>query len=347
MQLVAYGPSEEVVEAEIASLEELPPYLKRYPVTWINVDGLGDAETLVELGTLLNIHRLALEDVVNVPQRPKYEEYPDGAFFVVRMPTPTAPLDTEQVSLYLTDRVLVTFQERHDPDCLDGVRNRIRGRGPRLMSSGPDYLAYAVIDSIVDAYFPLLEQYGDQLDECEAEILARPDDALLIRLHGLKSELTHARRIAFAVREAVATTVRTEVPLITDATQLYLRDCHDHAIQLLDLIETYRETASSLMDFYLSSVSHRMNEVMKVLTIIATLFIPLGFFVGLYGMNFDTSSPYNMPELGWRYGYLTAISVMLLVVVGMLFYFRRKGWIGPSKGPRHDGHQDPPTSPRS
>lgn len=322
LHVIAWGPDQDVTEADVHAITEIAPYAERYRVTWVNVDGLGDAETLIALADLLGVHRLALEDVINVPQRPKYEEYPDGGFFVLRMPVPTAPLDTEQVSLYLTDRVLVTFQERLDQDCLERVRLRIRGRGPRLMDSGPDYLAYAVIDAIVDAYFPVLEAYGDRLEEIENEILVSPDDDMLNRLHELKTDLSSARRIAFALREAVGTISRDESPLVTANTRLYLRDCHDHAIVLLDLIESYRDAAMGLMDFYLSSVSHRMNEVMKVLTIIATIFIPLSFFAGLYGMNFE-----HMPELSLPWAYPALLVAMAILAGGMLWVFWRRKWL--------------------
>jgi magnesium transporter len=208
------------------------------------------------------------------------------------------------------------------------VRERLRTARSRLRKATPDYLTYTLLDAAVDAFFPLLERYGDRLEELEAQILGTPDAAVLEAVHDLKRDLLAFRRAAWPLREAMSSLLRDPHPLIKEETRLYLRDCYDHSIQILDLVENQREVSSGLMEVYLSTVSNRMNEVMKVLTIIATIFIPLGFVAGVYGMNFKTErSPLNMPELDWYFGYPFALGIMLSVAIGMLFYFRRRRWI--------------------
>ncbi|HZL86596.1 MAG TPA: magnesium/cobalt transporter CorA [Candidatus Krumholzibacteria bacterium] len=327
MQVLAYGP-DQCVDQELSDLALLPKLIAAHPVTWVNVDGLGDAQVLQQLGEMFDLHRLALEDVVNAHQRAKAETYGDVQFIVLRMVNSADPLDTEQFSLFLGKNFVLTFQERPG-DCLDPVRTRIRETGPRLRSSGPDYLAYALLDATVDGYFPVLERYGDVIEEIESEILHHPKQSVVHRLHELKQDLTTLRRYLWPLREMLSTLSREESPTVSAATQVYLRDCHDHSVQLLELLESFRELATSLMDLYHSSLSQRMNEVIKVLTMISTVFIPLSFIAGIYGMNFDpAASPWSMPELGWRWGYPMALGIMTVVVVYLLFYFRRKGWLG-------------------
>jgi len=327
MQVLAYGP-DQCVDQELSDLALLPKLIAAHPVTWVNVDGLGDAQVLQQLGEMFDLHRLALEDVVNAHQRAKAETYGDVQFIVLRMVNSADPLDTEQFSLFLGKNFVLTFQERPG-DCLDPVRTRIRETGPRLRSSGPDYLAYALLDATVDGYFPVLERYGDVIEEIESEILHHPKQSVVHRLHELKQDLTTLRRYLWPLREMLSTLSREESPTVSAATQVYLRDCHDHSVQLLELLESFRELATSLMDLYHSSLSQRMNEVIKVLTMISTVFIPLSFIAGIYGMNFDpAASPWNMPELRWRWGYPMALGIMTVVVVYLLFYFRRKGWLG-------------------
>ena len=327
MQVLAYGP-DQCVDQELSDLALLPKLIAAHPVTWVNVDGLGDAQVLQQLGEMFDLHRLALEDVVNAHQRAKAETYGDVQFIVLRMVNSADPLDTEQFSLFLGKNFVLTFQERPG-DCLDPVRTRIRETGPRLRSSGPDYLAYALLDATVDGYFPVLERYGNVIEEIESEILHHPKQSVVHRLHELKQDLTTLRRYLWPLREMLSTLSREESPTVSAATQVYLRDCHDHSVQLLELLESFRELATSLMDLYHSSLSQRMNEVIKVLTMISTVFIPLSFIAGIYGMNFDpAASPWSMPELRWRWGYPMALGIMTVVVVYLLFYFRRKGWLG-------------------
>jgi magnesium transporter len=327
IQVLAYG-EEDFVERRLDSVEQAAEFAHKWPVVWINVDGLGDAATVEELGQMFNLHRLALEDVVNVHQRAKVEQYAEHLFLVARMVEfVEGRLASEQMSVFLGPNWVLTFQERLG-DCFGPVRERIRQKRGRIRSAGPDYLAYALIDAVVDNYFPALERYGERLDELEAEVMAEPTRETVDRIHEVRSDLLLLRRSIWPHREAMAVLARDENPLITPETRIYFRDCYDHTIQIIDLLEADRELCSDLRDFYLSVISNRMNEVMKLLTIIATIFIPLSFIAGVYGMNFDSSaSPWNMPELHWRYGYPVTLIVMAVLGLGMLYYFWRKGWL--------------------
>ena len=336
VRVIAYGPGD-FVETEITDLHSLRSYLEKWPVTWVNVEGLGDANTVATLGEIFNLHSLALEDVLNVHQRAKVEEYEDQVFVVSRMVRFTDDLETEQVSLFLGRNFVLTFQEGRPWDSFDAIRDHIRHKVGRVRQVGADYLLYCLIDAIVDHYFPVLEEYGERLEALEAEVLANPTRETIHRLHAIKRHLLDLRRIAWPMRDALQVILRDPDSLFTSETGLYLRDCYDHVIQVVDLNEIYRELAMSLTDVYLSSISNRMNEIMKVLTVIATIVMPLSFVAGLYGMNFNTeASPLNMPELGWYFGYPFALLVMLLVAGGMLLYFYRKGWLVPSTPPPPD-----------
>lgn len=322
--VTAYGPNQ-LIEEEIGEPMGVGEYLNHYPVVWLNVDGLGDETTLHRLGEIFGLHRLALEDAVHTGQRPKVEEYADHLFIVVRAPT-AGSHDTEQLTIILGTNWIVTFQEQ-EGDCFDGVRRRIREASGRIRAAGADYLAYALLDSVVDSYFPILDDLGEQLDKIEDEIFGRTDSETTAVLHDLKRQLLQYRRRILPLREAIAALQLQEEPFVKPTTQVFLRDCHDHAIRLVELVETLRESASDLMATHLTVVSNRMNEVMKVLTIIATIFIPLSFIAGLYGMNFDpAASRWNMPELGWRFGYPIALGLMGAVALGLLLFMRRKGW---------------------
>jgi magnesium transporter len=256
------------------------------------------------------------------------ESYGDNLFVVTRMARVTSGvLDMEQISLFLGTNFVVSFQERPG-DCLEPVRDRIRKGGTRVRFMGADYLAYALVDAIVDGYFPLLEHYGETLNELEDVVVAEPRTSAVERIHALKRDFQLLRHAVWPFRE-VLRDLSGDVPHVSEDTKLYLRDCHDHVIQIVDILETYRERSSGLTDLYLSSLSNKLNEVMKVLTIIATIFIPLSFIAGIYGMNFNAdTSPFNMPELQWYFGYPFALAVMLVVAVSLVLYFRRKGWIG-------------------
>ena len=327
IRVIAYGP-DEMAEATLDKPADVENYLGKCPVVWVNIDGLGEAEVIGKLGELFKIHPLSLEDVVNVTQRPKVENYDEYQFIVTRLAWLRKTLETEQVSIFLGKGFVLTFQE-HAGDCFDPIREHIRKARGRIRSAGADYLAYALLDAIVDNYFPLLEQYSERFEILEDRILARADVHTVGEIHDVKRQLIRLRRAVWPLREAVSLLTRDSSPLIADETRMYLRDCYDHAVQILEIVESHREIASGLMDLYLSSVSNRMNEVMKVLTVIATIFIPLTFIAGIYGMNFNPEvSRWNMPELNWAYGYASSLGVMALVALAFVVFFRRKGWLG-------------------
>jgi magnesium transporter len=326
IRVLSYG-QDELEEIEVRDVEALAAIAGRRPVTWIDVEGLGDADALARIGALFGLHPLAMEDVVNVHQRPKVDTYADHLFIVARMLTHgEAGVDGEQVSLFLGRNVVLTFQERPG-DCLDPVRARIRRPQSSIRRQGADHLAYAVLDALIDGYFPVLESLGDRMEELEDEILRSPSTDDVAAVHRVKRDLLAVRRAAWPLRDALNSLIRDPGDLVGPETRVFLRDCYDHCVQVIDTLETYREIASGLMDAYMSAVSHRMNEVMKVLTLIATIFIPLTFVAGVYGMNFDTSSPWNMPELRWKYGYVAFWGLIAATTVTMVLVFRSRGWI--------------------
>ena len=322
--------AERLHESKITTPEDIIPFLREWPLVWINVDGLASTHLIEKLGAIFALHPLAMEDILNIPQRPKTEDYPDHLFIVARMARIlNSSLITEQVSIFLGKNYILTFQEHRDGDCLDPLRERLRqGKGRRLRLSQADYLGYAIIDTIVDGYFPVLEHFSDRLLALESEALSGPYEDLTAATHKIKRDLRELRQNVWPMREMI-NNFAGDTHFVRDDTRLYLRDCHDHVIQVLELIETCREQSLSLIDIYLSSISARMNEIMQVLTIISTIFIPLGFIASVYGMNFDTSkSHWNMPELEWVYGYPFALSLMVVVAGTLLFWFYRRGWIG-------------------
>lgn len=326
MEVIAYGAGE-LFEQTMTSVAEILKLRGRYPVIWINVNGLGDTALIESLGMHFGLHRLALEDVVNTHQRPKVDVYDDSLFVVARMADLHLRAVTEQLSLFIGKDFVLTFQEEAG-DCWQTLRARLRQQAGRLRNAGPDYLAYALLDSVIDAYFPVLEQLGERIDLLENQVVEDASRRSLDELHSIKGELIMLRRAVWPHREALASLARDPTPLISDATRLYLRDCYDHVIQIADLVETYRELAADLRDLYMSAVSNRINETMRVLTIIATLFIPITFIASIYGMNFDPkASSLNMPELQWKWGYPAALGSMVLVTIALLIYFRRRGWM--------------------
>ncbi|MCW8828467.1 MAG: magnesium/cobalt transporter CorA, partial [Gammaproteobacteria bacterium] len=279
------------------------------------------------LGQLFGLHPLALEDVINTGQRPKADSYGEQLFVVMNLPTVNEQgrIETEQVSLFLGEGFLISFH-RGDSRPFEPVVQRLRKHSGKIRERKADYLLYALLDVTIDRGFPVLEFYSEYIEDLEDELLENPGKETLSRIHQLKRELLMLRRMLWPQREVINNLIREEQPQIRAETQPYLRDCYDHTIQIIDLIEVYREMTSSMMDVYLSSVSNRMNEVMKVLTVIATTFIPLTFIVGVYGMNFSGDSPWAMPELNWYYGYPLVWLVMILVTGGMIIYFKRRNW---------------------
>jgi len=325
--VIDYGP-DHLDEKEIKTVEELEPYKDTPTVTWINVEGLHDISFIEGLGTLFGFHPLALEDVLNSGQRPKLEDYGDYHFLVLKsLLLKDEELQVEQISFFLSGNYVVTLQEVPG-DSFEKVRERIRqNKGGQIRKLGPDYLLYALIDALIDEFFPVLERYGERIEELEDQVVLKPEPATLSQIHRIKRDLLDLRRTAWPEREVISSLQREEAHLIRPETRVFLRDCYDHMVQVIDMIETYRDLAGGMLDVYLSSTSNRLNEVMKVLTIISTIFIPLNFIAGVYGMNFDRqASPLNMPELGWYYGYPAVLTVMAVTGGLLALYFKRKGW---------------------
>jgi magnesium transporter len=301
---------------------------------WIQISGIGDAELLEWLGTNLNINPLVLEDIVNTHQRPKFDEYDDYVFMVSRVIyfTDEGELMNEQFSAVIKDNLLITFQETH-VECFDAVKTRLEAGKGLIRIGGPGYLSYALIDTILDIYFVVLAQIGDSLDALEDKLYEHPDKSIMYDGQQLKRSLITVRRAVWPERDKINDILRTDNPLIKKDVKMYLRDAYDHCIQIMDLIENDKEITSSIIDLYLSMVSNRMNEIMKVLTIISAIFIPLTFIAGVYGMNFapvdpDTNKPLpdNMPELYTEHGYYWAIAAMLGIALVQVIIFWRKGW---------------------
>jgi magnesium transporter len=325
-QLLDYSPDNLTILDNV-SADQCRPFLNSESMTWVHVEGQPTEAALTEFGDAFQLHSLALEDVLNTGQRPKVESYDDQLFIVMSLPVMNADVvEIDQVCFFLGKNYLVSFCEG-DFLLLEPIVKRLQEKGSRIRAQGGDYLLYCLLDMVIDQGFPVLESFGLQLEELEEEILVVSGNKTREKIHILKRELILLRRMLWPQREVISELLRDDHLLILEETRPYLRDCYDHTIQVMDLLETYRDMTSSMLDIYLSSVSNHMNEIMRVLTIIATIFIPLTFIVGVYGMNFDRSAgPWNMPELGWPYGYLLIWFFMVTITVAMLVIFRRRGW---------------------
>jgi magnesium transporter len=311
-------------EKQVSKIEECFPFKATPTVSWINIDGLHEVEILEKLGRQFELHPLMLEDILNMDQRPKYEDFDKHIFIVLKMlsfDNETQSVESEQVSLVLGENFVISLQERVG-DVFDPIRERIRNAKGRIRKLGPDYLMYSLLDAIVDNYFGILEKLGDKIEAMEEELVGEPTQKTLQQIHYLKKEMIYLRRSVWPLRELISGMERSESPLIEDSTDAYLRDLYDHTIQVIDTMESFRDMVSGMLDTYLSSLSNRMNSIMKVLTIIATIFIPLTFVAGVYGMNFK-----YMPELNSRWGYPVVWLVMLIIAGAMLIYFKRKKWL--------------------
>lgn len=327
IRVIAYD-HDRVIDQKIEDTRELKELIGKWPVVWVDVVGLGTEEKLRAIADIFKMHPLALEDVVHVHQRSKVDAYDNALYIVMRIPDSTQNHICEQFSLFLGKNFLVTFQERAG-DCFDLVRSGLRLKESAARKGvHPDYLAYRLIDAAVDAYFPLIERIGDHLDQLDDPGAVSRTQQAFSELHIVRRELLMLRRAVWPLRDAISNLRSELTPFVTDETRLYLRDCYDHAVQLIDLLESYRDIAGDVRDYYLSTISNRMNEIMKTLTVIATIFLPLSFIASVYGMNFNTAaSKWNMPELNWIYGYPFALGLMLSVTAGMLWWFKRKGWL--------------------
>ena len=313
-------------EAQVACAQELEPYRRKPGITWVNVSGLADIDLIAGIGEAFGLHHLALEDVTHLRQRPKCEQYGEHLFLVVRMLVMGETPRSEQVSIFFGEGFVVTFQEQPG-DCLEPIRDRIRNARGQIRRMGADYLMYAIMDAIIDNYFPFVDELGEEIESLETAVLMNPGVETVSRIHALRRTLLDARRACWPLREVVNGLIRSDYSLLEETTRPYLRDIYDHVLQVTDFIDIQRELVAGLMDIHLTTVSNRMNDVMKTLTVIATIFIPLTFLAGIYGMNFE-----KMPELKWEYGYAAVWAVMAVMTVTMLAYFYRKGWMGGRRG---------------
>jgi magnesium transporter len=322
--VIAYGP-DQYREQQLASVDELTGLLGQTPMVWINVDGLGNADVIQKLGRIFHLHPLALEDVVNTHQRSKADDYGDILFCVARM-VQGPPLISEQISFFITAKALITFQEGVKGDSLEPVRERLRQNRGRIRQAGLDYLLYELLDAVIEGYFPLLEKYGDVLDDLDRETHYPQTGRKLAEIHRLRTDLLHLRRVIWPHRDALQSLLRGGHRQISSETLLYLRDCYDHVAQIMDILEIYRENCTDLRDFFYSKLSNRTNEIMRMLTIISTLFLPMTFIAGVYGMNFD-----NIPEFHWEHGYPFSLALMGAVGIGFTTFFWRRGWLRSSE----------------
>jgi len=311
-------------EKDLSSVAESLPFKESPTVTWLNISGVHDEKIINEVGVNFKIHPLVREDIANTTHRPKIEEYEDHLFMIIKMAyfnDETAEVNIEQVSLIAGRDYIISLQE-HEGDILEGLRDRIRNNKGKVRKLGSDYLLYGILDAVVDNYFTVLENIGEQIEELELSLMQEASKQLLTRIYSLKHELVFLRKSIWPMREVVSVLQRAEPDLVSESTSLYLRDVLDHIVQVVETIETFSDMASGMLDLYLSMVSYRMNEVMKVLTIFAAIFIPLTFLAGVYGMNFEF-----IPELKWKLAYFIWWGISVAVAAGMIIYFKRKKWM--------------------
>ena len=312
-------------EKQLEKVDDCFPFRDTASISWINIDGIHDAELVKKIGAHFNMHSLIMEDIVTLGQRPKIDIFDEHIFLVLKMMSydeKTNEVQTEQVSIVFGKNFVISFQESDAWDVFNAIRERIRTNKGKIRKMGADYLAYSLVDSIVDNYFMILEKVGEKTEYLEEELIDNPKPKTLQAIHKLKREVIFLRKSVWPLREIINSMTREESALITATTEIYFRDVYDHTIQVIDAVETVRDILSEMVDIYLSSISNKMNSVMKVLTIIATIFMPLTFIVGVYGTNFK-----YFPELEWKYGYFMMWSIMILITLGMLYFFRRKGWL--------------------
>lgn len=310
-------------EKQVKGVDECFQLRDKPTVTWINVDGLNSIDIVAKLGSCYQLHPLVLEDILSIDQRPKLEIFDNYVYVVLKMLSyseKNSGLESEQVSLIFGKNFLISFQEK-EGDVFDLIRDRLRNAKGRIRKSDSDYLTYALIDAIIDNYFLILEKFGERIAHMEEELVKDPSPKTVQTINGLKRELIFLRKSVWPLREVISGLTRGDTALVKKETVLYLRDIYDHTIQVIDTIETSRDMVSGMLDIYLTNASNRMNEIMKILTVIATIFIPLTFITGIYGMNFK-----NMPELSWQWGYLTIVGLMFVMATTMLIYFKKKNW---------------------
>jgi len=323
ISIIDYSP-EQLEEKTVDCIEKCIPYLEKPTITWINIDGIHQADIIKQIGQSFRIHPLTLENIMNTDQRPKIEYFPNYIYIALKMiywDENEQETAIEHISLILTGHTVISFQER-EGDVFNSVRERIKNKAGKIRKSGADYLIYTLLDSIVDQYFLIMEKLGDKTELLEDALINQPSPKNLQIIHQGKRNLIFLRNAVWPLREVISKLEKDESKLIQKNTKLFLRDIYDHTIQVIETVETLRDMISGLLDIYLSSVSNKMNEIMKVLTIIATIFIPLTFLTGIYGMNFE-----YMPELSWKWSYPIILSVMFLIGLGMYFFFKKKNWL--------------------
>ncbi len=312
-------------EIKIDNIQQYIPSSDESIISWLNIDGVHNIETIEKLGELFNLHPLTLEDIVNTGQMPKMEEYDNYTFIVLKMlyyNDSSKSVEVEQISICLGNNFVLTFQEEKERDAFKYVKERLRLSKGRLRKMGPDYLVYSIIDSVVDSYFLILEKIGEKIELLEEQVLDEPSEQVLHQIHVLKREMIFLRKSIWPLRDVISTIEKGGSDFIHDSIHIYFRDVYDHTIRIIETIETYRDILSGILDIYLSSISNKINAVMKVLTIIATIFMPLTFLAGIYGMNFE-----YMPELKWRWGYPLILGIMLFIGITMVIYFKKKDWL--------------------
>lgn len=327
MLLTAYDGAN-IFEKEISDVSELSQVRGKYRTLWLHIIGLKDVALTNKIGEIFGLHELALEDVANVQHRAKVEQYGEQYFVVSHLIKMNQTLETSQVSMFIAKDFVVSWQEGQDDDLM-AVRDRLHRVNSRARKAGSDYLSYMILDTVIDTYFPALEIYGERLEKLEDDILDNSSRKNVGEIHQVKRELLAMRRAVWPLREAINELIRDGSALFSEETRVHMRDCYDHTVQVIDFVETYRELGSDMMDVYLSTVSNKMNEVMKVLTIITTIFVPAGLIASIYGMNFHTEiSPYDMPELTWYYGYPFALGLMLFTATMTVLFLRWRGFLG-------------------
>jgi len=329
LRVTAYGPNK-ITELDDCQVEDIAQLVGEYPVLWVDAVGLRGDQVIQQLGNLLELHPLALEDMGNIPQRPKAEAYPKHLFTIAHTVDYGKVLSASQVSFFAGKGFVVSWREKPS-DCFDFLRKRLEVKAGTTRSAGVDYLLYALLDAVIDTYFPTLEKISDRLDDLDESVENDTSPQLIREVHDTRHEIRQLRRIVWPLRDAIDGLMKKHKDWIGEEANIHFRDCHDHVVQVLDSLDSYREACSDVRDHYATEVSNRMNETMRLLTIISTIFIPLSFIAGLYGMNFSTEvSPLNMPELRWRWGYPFALALMAAIAVGQYLFFRRRGWIGSS-----------------
>jgi magnesium transporter len=312
----------EFFEDEYYNLEDCISHVKPNMVKWINVAGIHNTDIVEGIGKIYDIHPLTLEDIVHIDQRPKFEDFDHYVIAIMKMISYSSQVDSEQLAIILSENTVISFQEPQGGDAFDIIRNRLRTSKGRVRKLGADYLAYALMDAVVDCYFTCIEKIGDKIEEIEEDIINNSDKKSLLELYHLKREMIYLRKQVWPLRDMINNMIRSETQLINPSTDIYLRDLSDHVTRIIDTVETYRDLLSGIMDIYLSTNANKMNEVMKVLTIMSSIFIPVTFIAGVYGMNFE-----NMPELKTLHGYYFIWGVMISIIVGLLIYFKRKKWM--------------------